>query len=246
MSTARESQVGGSHYKDRKIQPIDIIDEYELSFRLGSVVKYVLRDKDATKRVEDLKKARHYLDWEIERLETLDKPERRVDNVFVDTAPPTFLPGWGTPFVPVPGSPTEFDINRYAPSCAQWSEFKQTITTGPQLDLKSSGDSEGPPSEGNSSEELGTLIGADFELITTKSSLQPQAGDEVVMRTNGPDWYEGEQAEITSVCVRDNPAYCTSCSLTFAEANGGGKVDDVSRDEFYIIGLEVSRKVKEQ
>lgn len=53
-------QVGGDHYKKFKIQPWDIIDAYDLDFYEGNVIKYMLREKD--NRLEDLKKARHYLD----------------------------------------------------------------------------------------------------------------------------------------------------------------------------------------
>jgi len=53
-------QVGGNHYVKHDIQPWDIIDEYELSFYEGNILKYLLRQKGD--RVEDLKKAQHYLD----------------------------------------------------------------------------------------------------------------------------------------------------------------------------------------
>ncbi len=52
------------HYRKFKIQPWDIIDEYDLSFYEGSALKYLLRSKGD--RLEDLKKARHYLDKLIE------------------------------------------------------------------------------------------------------------------------------------------------------------------------------------
>lgn len=58
------TQVGGDHYVKHKIQPWDIIDEYGLSFYEGNVVKYLLRQKG--ERLLDLKKARHYLDKQIE------------------------------------------------------------------------------------------------------------------------------------------------------------------------------------
>ncbi len=61
---ASERQVGGDHYRKFKIQPWDIIDEYDLSFYEGSALKYLLRSK--SDRLEDLKKARHYLDKLIE------------------------------------------------------------------------------------------------------------------------------------------------------------------------------------
>ena len=57
-------QVGGNHYKSFAIQPWDIIDEYNLSFYEGNVLKYLLRHKH--NRLEDLQKARHYLDKVIE------------------------------------------------------------------------------------------------------------------------------------------------------------------------------------
>ena len=62
---ARASQVGGHHYKDKAMQPWDIIDAWELNFYAGNVVKYILRyrHKDGLK---DLQKARHYIDKLIE------------------------------------------------------------------------------------------------------------------------------------------------------------------------------------
>ena len=55
------------HYTDLKIEPIDFIEANELSFCIGNVVKYVSRYKRKN-GLEDLKKARWYLDREIERL----------------------------------------------------------------------------------------------------------------------------------------------------------------------------------
>lgn len=65
--SARDKQVGGTHYK-LSIQVWDIIDVYKLNFYCGNAVKYILRAKDAEKRVEDLQKAIHYLEKEIENL----------------------------------------------------------------------------------------------------------------------------------------------------------------------------------
>ncbi len=56
-------QVGGTHYNKHTIQPWDIIDEYELGYYTGNIIKYVLRSKG--NRLEDLKKAQHYLEKEI-------------------------------------------------------------------------------------------------------------------------------------------------------------------------------------
>ena len=64
-TTAR--QVGGDHYVRHAIQPWDVIEEYDLNFFTGNAVKYLLRDKPGTRRVEDLQKAIHYIEHEIAR-----------------------------------------------------------------------------------------------------------------------------------------------------------------------------------
>lgn len=54
-------QVGGGHYLNGQIQPIEFIQSQRLGFIEGSVVKYVTRWRNKN-GLEDLKKARHYLD----------------------------------------------------------------------------------------------------------------------------------------------------------------------------------------
>lgn len=56
-----EVQEGGGHYKDLPIQPVVYIHANGLGFIEGAVVKYVSRWKDKG-GVDDLKKARHFLD----------------------------------------------------------------------------------------------------------------------------------------------------------------------------------------
>lgn len=59
-----------SHYTDGKIEVIDFIEDKGLNFHRGNAVKYISRagKKDPTKEIEDLKKARWYIDREIKRL----------------------------------------------------------------------------------------------------------------------------------------------------------------------------------
>lgn len=64
--SAKDYQIGGSHYKNRSIQPIEYIMENGLDFCEGNVVKYVSRWRDKN-GLDDLLKARHYLDFLIER-----------------------------------------------------------------------------------------------------------------------------------------------------------------------------------
>lgn len=58
-----------AHYTTSKIQPVEYIMANNLDFLEGNVVKYVSRYR-AKGGVEDLKKARVYLDWLIQREET--------------------------------------------------------------------------------------------------------------------------------------------------------------------------------
>ncbi len=68
MSEANKRQEGGDHYLNRAIQPWDYIAANKLDFFQGSIVKYVTRFREKN-GIEDLKKAKHYLDKLIE-LET--------------------------------------------------------------------------------------------------------------------------------------------------------------------------------
>ena len=67
---ALDNQVGGNHYKDLKIQPVEYILENGLGFLEGNVVKYIARAgrKDSSKLIEDLEKAKRYLELELEHL----------------------------------------------------------------------------------------------------------------------------------------------------------------------------------
>jgi len=57
--SALDEQVGGIHYKDLAIQPIEYIFRNNLSFPQANVVKYITRYKDKN-GAEDVKKAIHY------------------------------------------------------------------------------------------------------------------------------------------------------------------------------------------
>ena len=54
-------QVGGSHYKDLRIQPVEYIHANKVGYFEGNVIKYVTRWRGKN-GLEDLRKARHYLD----------------------------------------------------------------------------------------------------------------------------------------------------------------------------------------
>lgn len=59
-----------THYVDgRKYEPHLVIEDWGLNHNLGSVLKYIARYLLKGNPVKDLRKARQYLDFEIERLE---------------------------------------------------------------------------------------------------------------------------------------------------------------------------------
>ena len=74
---AIDRQVGGSHYKDKgsSMQPWAIIDAWGLDFYGGNVLKYILRAKHKG-GLEDLQKARHYLDKMIEDADSSANTQR--------------------------------------------------------------------------------------------------------------------------------------------------------------------------
>ena len=61
---SKDIQIGGSHYKDLEIQPIDYILGNQLGYAEGNVVKYVSRWRDKG-GIEDLRKAKQYIDFLI-------------------------------------------------------------------------------------------------------------------------------------------------------------------------------------
>lgn len=64
-TTANNKQVGGDHYKEKPIQPWDFIAANRIGYFEGNIIKYVSRWRDKG-GVDDLHKARHYLDKLIE------------------------------------------------------------------------------------------------------------------------------------------------------------------------------------
>ena len=68
-------------YKCNKYEAIDIIDDYQLGFNLGNAVKYILRAGKKGDALEDLKKAKWYIEHEICKLmnEQEEKKEKNSD-----------------------------------------------------------------------------------------------------------------------------------------------------------------------
>lgn len=64
------------HYQSKNLEVIDVIESFELNFSLGNVIKYILRAGKKHNRIEDLQKAKWYLEREIERLKANEPREK--------------------------------------------------------------------------------------------------------------------------------------------------------------------------
>lgn len=58
-----------AHYQSEKFEVIDIIEEFNLSFCLGNVIKYILRAGKKGNKKQDLEKARWYLSRQIDNMD---------------------------------------------------------------------------------------------------------------------------------------------------------------------------------
>lgn len=67
------------HYKGRTLEVIQVIEDFDLGYRLGNAVKYILRAGKKGAAVPDLRKAIWYLEREIENRRTAIVEELRVE-----------------------------------------------------------------------------------------------------------------------------------------------------------------------
>ena len=58
------------HYNTGEYEVIDVIEDWGLGFHAGNVVKYIARAKHKGNELEDLRKARFYLDRLINKATT--------------------------------------------------------------------------------------------------------------------------------------------------------------------------------
>ena len=65
-SKVYNKQIGGRHYMDMAVQPSEFINKNKLQFAEGNAIKYICRHAHKGE-VQDLEKAKHYIDMIIER-----------------------------------------------------------------------------------------------------------------------------------------------------------------------------------
>lgn len=86
--SALDTQIGGNHYKECKIQPVEFIEANNLTFLEGCIVKRIARhDKSSGKGRQDIEKVIHEAQLLLEfrypnKLETPDDQSRPVENDF--------------------------------------------------------------------------------------------------------------------------------------------------------------------
>lgn len=59
--------INPDHYKSNQFEVIEIIEAFNINYRLGNVIKYILRAGKKDDRIQDLKKALWYLQREIDK-----------------------------------------------------------------------------------------------------------------------------------------------------------------------------------
>ncbi len=80
VKSALDVQVGGSHYKDMRIQPVEFIHANGLGFLEGNVIKYVSRWRNKN-GIADLEKAKHYIELLIELATKEESAEYQIQEI---------------------------------------------------------------------------------------------------------------------------------------------------------------------
>ena len=63
---ALDKQIGGSHYRDCGIQPVEYIYANQLDFLEGNVIKYITRHRTKGEGEKDIQKVIHYAEMILE------------------------------------------------------------------------------------------------------------------------------------------------------------------------------------
>ena len=93
MSDPYDTQVGGNHYQTMKIQPAEFINKNEMKFAEGNAIKYICRHVNKG-GLQDLEKAKHYIDMIIERDYADEAKNSSVDSgldISYEGLSPTFV-----------------------------------------------------------------------------------------------------------------------------------------------------------
>lgn len=72
--SALDTQIGGTHYKNFAIEPIEFIHKNGIGFCEGNAIKYLVRWREKGGK-QDLLKAKHYIDLLLEMENERIQPE---------------------------------------------------------------------------------------------------------------------------------------------------------------------------
>tara|TARA_R100001079_G_C4396354_1_gene129491 strand:- start:178 stop:501 length:324 start_codon:yes stop_codon:yes gene_type:complete len=65
-SSSLDKQIGGDHYKDCEIQPVEYIVKNNLNFLEGNIIKYTTRHRQKGEGRADIEKVIHYAELILE------------------------------------------------------------------------------------------------------------------------------------------------------------------------------------
>lgn len=121
-----------AHYAEGRVyEPIAVIEDWDLNYRLGNTVKYISRAGRKQNALEDLKKARWYLDREIDQLELAGESPVSYEDVLTyygqtqdesEAWPECDGSGFDATLDTVPFDPTTERIS-YDTTDHDWSDF---------------------------------------------------------------------------------------------------------------------------
>ena len=74
INQARDTQIGGDHYKNMGVEPWDVVDTWPIEQRIGAyrhgALKYLMRMGSKDEQLQEIKKCGHYIQKLIEVLES--------------------------------------------------------------------------------------------------------------------------------------------------------------------------------
>ncbi len=79
---AKDTQVGGAHYKTMGVEPWDVVDTWPLEQRIGAyrhgALKYLMRMGTKDQNAQEIAKGKHYMEKLLEVLREADEEQKAV------------------------------------------------------------------------------------------------------------------------------------------------------------------------
>ena len=82
MDNASSRQIGGTYYKDMPVQPWDVVDGWSVDEQIAiyrhGALKYLMRMGTKDERIQEIEKAKHYIEKLLEVLYEANLPSNSV------------------------------------------------------------------------------------------------------------------------------------------------------------------------